>query len=294
MELRVLKYFIAVVQKNNITHAAEALHISQPTISRQLHDLEKELGVTLFNRNGRSLELTPAGNYFAEQAKQILALADKTLSNVQKTAEISGNVMIGCAEIPMMKTVATSIRQMKNSAPKVIANIYSADADDVYRGIQTGIYDFGVVMEPADKINYNFLKLPGFTSWGVLLTRNSPLAHKTGITVEDLRNAQLIAPRQQSNADVFADWLGNSDVALDVIATYNLLFNASVMAANGVGIVLCLDGIINTVNTNLTFVPLTPHLDVKSSLIWSKSVSLSPSAKVFLETVKSTISKKVN
>lgn len=287
MELRVLRYFMMVVKKQNITHAAEALHISQPTISRQLKNLEDELGVDLFVRDGRAMELTSAGDYFANQTKQILALADKTVLNVQKTAEINGNVVIGSAEVPMMNNVVRAIKQLRASAPKVIANIYSADADDVYRNLQAGIYDFGVVMEPADKVNYNFLKLPGSTAWGVLTRHDSRLGHKEAINAQDLRHQELIMPRQQSNANVLADWLGTSDVELNVIATYNLLYNASIMVAGGAGSALGLDGIINLADSDLIFVPLTPRLEAKTSLIWPKSVQLSTPANAFLTSIKS-------
>jgi len=285
MELRVLRYFLTVVNERNISRAAETLHISQPTISRQLKDLEAELGVTLFERGSRSIDLTPAGDYFANQARQILALADKTMVNIQQTAEISGSLMIGCAEAPMVTTIATAIQQLAQTAPKVTANVYSTDADDVFQRIQAGVFDFGVVMEPADKTDYHFLNLPGTTAWGVLVQRDSPLARHAMITAADLRQERLIIPQQRSNISIFTDWFG-SDVELNVAATYNLLYNASLMASAGVGTVLCLDGIINTANSDLTFVPLAPRLEAHASLIWPKAAQLSAPANAFLEAIR--------
>ncbi|MFD1671676.1 LysR family transcriptional regulator [Agrilactobacillus yilanensis] len=287
MELRVLRYFMTVVNERNISRAAEKLHISQPTISRQLKDLESELGVTLFERGSRSIELTPAGDYFANQARQILTLADKTMVNVQKTAEINGQIMIGSAEAPMMITIAKAIQQLAQTAPKVMVNIYSTDADDVYQRMQTGIFDFGVVMEPLDKTDYHFLNLPGTTAWGVLVRRDSRFAQQPMVTAKDLLNERLITPQQQSNFNIFADWFGRSDIQLNIAATYNLLYNASILASAGVGTVLCLDGIVNTANSNLIFVPLAPRLEARSSLIWPKAAQLSAPASTFLDAIRS-------
>lgn len=282
MELRVLRYFMTVVNERNISRAAEKLHISQPTISRQLKDLESELGVTLFERGSRSIELTPAGDYFANQARQILTLADKTMVNVQKTAEINGQIMIGSAVI----TIAKAIQQLAQTAPKVMVNIYSTDADDVYQRMRTGIFDFGVVMEPLDKTDYHFLNLPGTTAWGVLVRRDSRFAQQPMVTAKDLLNERLITPQQQSNFNIFADWFGRSDIQLNIAATYNLLYNASILASAGVGTVLCLDGIVNTANSNLIFVPLAPRLEARSSLIWPKAAQLSAPASTFLDAIR--------
>lgn len=290
MELRVLRYFITVVNERNISKAANKLHISQPTISRQIKDLEAELGVTLLERGSRSIELTPSGNYFANQARQIIALADKTIINIQQTAEISGSIMIGSAEAPMMTTIAETIKILTTIAPKVTANIYSTDADDVHHRLKNGIFDFGVVMNPTDKTNYHFLNLPGTTTWGVLIKKDSPLAQKSAITAEDLRNQNLIMPQQQGTQNILADWLGSSNITLSPVSTYNLLYNASVMASIGVGTVICLSGIINTANTDLIFLPLAPRLEAHASLIWSKLNPLSAAANAFLETLKKLLS----
>lgn len=187
----------------------------------------------------------------------------------------------------MMATIAQAIRTMGEVAPRVTANIYSTDADDVYQRMHAGVFDFGVVMEPASKTDYNFLSLPGTTAWGVLVRRDSPLAQRPMITPAELREERLITPQQRSNVEIFADWFGNSDVELNVAATYNLLYNASVMAMAGVGTVLCLDGIINTTNTDLVFIPLAPRLEARSALIWPKAAQLSAAASAFLDAVRS-------
>ncbi|WP_225047669.1 LysR family transcriptional regulator [Lacticaseibacillus kribbianus] len=282
MELRVLRYFLTVVDERNISHAAEKLHVSQPTISRQLHDLEDELGVTLFERGSRSIALTSAGDYFVHQARQIVSLADKTIANVQRTQEVTGNITIGSAEAPMMATVATAIGRLRETAPHVTANVYSTDANDVHARMATGLLDFGVVMEPTDKTDYHYLNLPGTTGWGVLVGRDSPLGQRASVTVADLRDQPVIAPQQTGSLDLLGDWLGASENRLHVVATYNLLYNASIMVSAGVGVALCLDGIINTANTDLRFVPLAPRLEGHASLIWPRAGQLSPAARAFL------------
>ncbi|WP_127850209.1 LysR family transcriptional regulator [Lacticaseibacillus hulanensis] len=289
MELRVLRYFLMVVAERNISRAAEKLHVSQPTISRQLSDLETELGVTLFERGQRSITLTRAGEYFASQARQIIELADKTVANVQHTHDVSGNIMIGSAELPMMASVVAAITHMRQTAPKVVANIYSTDADDVHARMAAGFFDFGVVLEPTDKTDYDFINLPGTSSWGVLVRDDSPLAQLEAVTVHDLQKQPVIMTRQHGSVERLRGWLGSSNAQLQVVATYNLLYNASIMVSAGVGSAICLDGIINTTGTNLRFVPLAPELVGYASLIWPKARQLSPAARVFIDAMMAAV-----
>ncbi|WP_461244136.1 LysR family transcriptional regulator [Secundilactobacillus muriivasis] len=286
MELRVLRYFLMVVNERNISRAAEKLHVSQPTISRQLKDLEDELGVTLFDRGSRSIDLTEAGQYFANQARQIVVLADKTVANVKQTQELTGRILIGSAEAPMMVTVAKAINALAQVAPKVQVGIHSTDANDVNQRLHAGVFDFGVVMEPIAKDEEDFISLPGTTAWGVLVRQGSPLAQQNTVTATDLANQRVIMPQQHGSIDYLADWIGTSDLKLNVAATYNLLYNASIMVEAGVGAALCLDGIINTANTDLRFVPLAPRLEAHSSLIWPQHRPLSPAATAFLKVMR--------
>ncbi|WP_407893150.1 LysR family transcriptional regulator [Lacticaseibacillus sp. N501-2] len=289
MELRVLRYFLMVVAERNISRAADKLHVSQPTISRQLSDLEDQLGVTLFERGQRRIALTKAGEYFANQARQIIGLADKTVANVQRTHDVSGSIMIGSAELPMMAGVVAAIRHMRETAPKVVANIYSTDAEDVYARMAAGFFDFGVVLEPTDKSDYNFVNLAGTTRWGVLVRDDSPLAHQVTVAFSDLQDQSVIMTRQRGSVDRLRDWLGSSEQQLNVVATYNLLYNASIMVSQGVGIAICLDGIVNTADTNLRFVPLSPSLEGRASLIWPKTTQLSPAAHVFIDAMMASL-----
>lgn len=285
MELRVLRYLLTVVDERNISRAAEKLHVSQPTISRQIKDLEDELGVVLFDRGTRSIDLTQAGSYFVDQARQIVALADKTVANVQRTQEIQGRITIGCAEAPMMVSIATAVNKLRESAPKVQVDLYSSDATDVDNRLQSGLVDFGVVMEPTDKRDYHFLSLLGTTNWGVLARRDSPLANHPAVTATDLKQEPVIISQQHGSVQLLANWLGSSENSLNIVATYNLLYNASLMVQAGVGVALCLDGIINTASTDLTFIPLAPRLTTRSSLVWSAG-RMSAAANAFLAVMR--------
>lgn len=289
MELRVLRYFLAVVEERNISHAAESMFVSQPTISRQLRDLEEELGVTLFQRGSRTIALTEAGEYLAAQARQILALSDKTAANIRQSRQITGSVLIGSAEAPMVETLGQAIHRLNETAPGIHVNIYSADASEVHTRINSGVFDFGVVMEPTDTSDYHFLRLPGKTTWGLLTRTDSSLAQNTSISAADLHQQRLITSRQHGSIGTLSDWFGSSDIALDIVATYNLLYNASMLTTAGVGSTICLDGIINTTGTDLTFIPLSPRLESQASLVWPKSHPLSPAAHALLDAIRESV-----
>ncbi|WDF83271.1 LysR family transcriptional regulator [Lacticaseibacillus pabuli] len=289
MELRVLQYYLTVVEEGNISRAAEKLHVSQPTISRQLHDLETELDTTLFTRGQRKIVLTPAGEYFADQATRIVALADKTVANIHQEQDTRGSITIGCAEVPMLSTIAMATKYLATRAPHVQVNVYSTDADDARERMQAGLFDFSVVMEPMDKSDYHFIHLPGATKWGVMLRRDNPLAAKSALTATDLLPERLIMTQQHTSRSWVRDWFGNQADQLNVVASYNLSYNASLLAAAGVGSVVCIDGIINTTDQPITFVPLTPTLTAKASFVWPKGTRLSPAADVFLKALRNVL-----
>lgn len=292
MELRVLRYFLTVVSEQNISKAAEQLHISQPTISKQLQELESELGVTLFTRGSRSIQLTEAGEYFVSQARQIVALADKTMTNIQQAPEIVGNITLGCAEDPSMTQIADIIKILETTAPKVQLQMQSANGEVVREGLQKGLLDFGVVLEPFDKSDYNFLTLAGSTPWGLLVSTESQLADYAVITPADLQNERLLISQQSGVHALLDDWLGSTNKDYIVTATFNLLYNASLFAMKGVGSVFCLDGIINTTNLPLRFIPLEPTLTTHASLIWPKEKPLSSAANAFLKIAQKNLSRK--
>ena len=282
MELRVLRYFQAVVTELNISRAAERLHVSQPTISRQLKDLEDELGVVLFERNGRHIQLTSSGEYFANQTNQILALTDKTLANVNTAKEVSGTLALGSAEARSFLTVAQSLKKLQRQYPKIKANLTSSNANQIRANLKSGNLDFGIVMEPTDKHAFNFIRLPGESRWGLLVPRQSPVANRDHISLDDLKDQNIITSAQHGMLDQLQNWYGDSTPQFNVVATYNLLYNASLLVSAGVGYALCVDGIINTNQSDLTFVPLTPRITTGTSLVWLKGQRLSTAANAFL------------
>ncbi|WP_125544262.1 LysR family transcriptional regulator [Levilactobacillus lindianensis] len=285
MELRVLRYFLMVVQEKNISQASARLHVSQPTVSRQLKELEAELGTVLFERGNRSIQLTADGEYFANQAKQILSLTDKTLANIHQEQDVRGAVYVGSAEARSILTVAQAIGHLNQQHPHVQINLVSTDASDIHQQLGSGIFDFGVVMEPTDKSDYDFLRLPGESRWGLLVQNHSPLAQQATVSLDDIAHATLILPQQGGSQRIHA-LFGLDTAALHIAATYNLLYNASLLVSAGVGSALGLDGIINTNQSDLTFVPLEPRTSSGSSLIWLKGQRLSTAAQALLAQIR--------
>ncbi|MFD1454282.1 LysR family transcriptional regulator [Levilactobacillus lanxiensis] len=285
MELRVLRYFLMVVQEKNISKASERLHVSQPTVSRQIKDLEDELGTTLFERGSRTIQLTSDGEYFANQARQILSLTDKTVANIHQESDIRGAVFIGSAEARSMLTVAQAIRRLNRQYPHIQINVVSTDAAEIHQHLTSGVFDFGVVMEPLDKSDYDFLRLPGESRWGLLVQNSSPLAQQATVSLDDIDHTKLILPQQGGSRRIHAVF-GLDQDDLDVAATYNLLYNASLLVSAGVGNALGLDGIVNTNQSDLTFVPLAPRTSSGTSLVWLKGARLSLAAQALLTQIR--------
>ncbi|MFD1417826.1 LysR family transcriptional regulator [Companilactobacillus keshanensis] len=287
MELRVLRYFQAVVREQNISRAADELHVSQPAVSRQLKSLEDELGITLFERGSRSIELTSSGEYFANQVDQILSLTDKTLKNIHENQDVAGSIVIGSAETRIFLNIAQTVSHLRKNYPNIQTNIISTNADDVRNHLKTGFFDFGVVMEPANKTDYDFINLPGESRWGLLVPNSSPIAKKDHLTLDDLEGKDLIVSRQKGMMELLENWYGESTPKFNVVATYTLLYNASLLVSAGVGYALALDGIVNTNQSDLTFVPLTPRKTSGASLVWRKGIRLSAAADTFLKQLRS-------
>jgi DNA-binding transcriptional LysR family regulator len=285
MELRVLRYFQAVVKEKNISRAAQRLHVSQPAISRQLKSLEDELGITLFERGSRNIELTSSGEYFAEQVNQILSLTDKTLKNIHEDQDIAGQLVIGSAEASSFINVAESLNALRQTYPRIKANIISTNADEIRANLKSGFYDFGVVMEPSDKSDYDFLTLPGDSRWGLLVPEDSEIAKKDHLALSDLDGQNILISRQKGMLDLLQSWYGNSQQKFNIVATYNLLYNASLLVLAGVGYALCLDGIINTKDSGLVFVRIEPKLTSGASLVWEKGLRQSDAASAFLRQI---------
>lgn len=285
MELRVLRYFQAVADELNFSRAADKLHVSQPTISRQIKDLEDEIGLALFHRSGHSIKLTNAGRYFYNQANQILALTDKTLSNLQMGQDISGSITIGSAETRSFINIAQSIKKLQEKHPHIKVNIVSTNANDIKAHLETGNFDFGIVIDPASKADYEFIHLLGASRWGLLVPRSSKLACKDHLTLDDLIGQNIIISQQSGFFNTLQEWYGDSAQKFNIVATYNLLYNAALLVSAGVGYALCIDGIINTNQSDLLFVPLEPRRTAGTNLVWQKGRKMSAAAEAFLKQI---------
>lgn len=290
MELRVLNYFVATAQELNMTRAAQKLLVSQPALSRQIADLEDELGVKLFNRQPRHLTLTPAGQYLYEQAKEILTLASKTKSNLQSSAVISGELTIAAGESFAMQRLMNIVSNIIRDYPTVKIHILSGDYEFAERRLNTGAVDFAVIIGNLPLDNYASLQLPEKDTWGVLMTKDDPLAKKSAITAEDLVGRNVLNSQQAENRKYFDSWFGNYKEQINIIGTVNLNFNGTLLVKNKAAIMLTLDKLANISDeSNLTFRPITPMLKQPVTVIWKRETNLSPVADLFLNRLRASI-----
>lgn len=290
MELRVLNYFVATAQELNMTRAAQKLLVSQPALSRQIADLEDELGVKLFNRQPRHLTLTPAGQYLYEQAKEILTLASKTKSNLQSSAVISGDLTIAAGESFAMQRLMNIVSNIIRDYPTVKIHILSGDYEFAERRLNTGAVDFAVIIGNLPLDNYASLQLPEKDTWGVLMTKDDPLAKKSAITAEDLVGRNVLNSQQAENRKYFDSWFGNYKEQINIIGTVNLNFNGTLLVKNKAAIMLTLNKLANISDeSNLTFRPITPMLKQPVTVIWKRETNLSPVADLFLNRLRASI-----
>ncbi len=288
MEFRVLKYFLAVARTENISRAAAELNISQPALSRQLMDFEDELGVKLFFRNKRRTTLTEAGYLLKRRAEEINALIDKTLDEISNSREgVSGNVRIGCGETAGMQIIARAIRELTAEFPMIHCHLHSMDYNGVKEGLDKGILDFGVLIQPEPPKNYPYIEISHKDIWGVIMRKDSPLATLDKICAEDLHGLPLIISQQAFGKKELESWFGKDSSSLNVVATYTLIYNASLMAEEGIGYVLSLDKLLNlTENSSLVFKPLSPPNIFKNFFIWKKNQLFSNAASLLREKVR--------
>ena len=285
MEIRVLKYFLAVARERSISKAAESLHITQPTLSRQLMDLEDELGTKLIVRSSKQLSLTGGGMLLKRRAEDIINLADKTKAEfLSGNNFVSGDVYIGGGETDAMRLIAHIATELHREHPDIHYHIFSGDSDDIVDKLDKGLLDFGVFVEPADVTKYEYLRLPTTDTWGLLMRCNSHLADKECIEPEDLWDLPLIVSRQTLLSRDIPKWIKQDFEKLNIVATYNLLYNASLMADEGLGYVLCLDKIIRTnEKKTLCFRPLKSEMSVHLDIVWKKYQMFSQAAELFLK-----------
>ncbi|MCF8886839.1 LysR family transcriptional regulator [Priestia megaterium] len=289
MEFRVLRYFLTVAREGNITRAADFLHVTQPTLSRQLKDLEQELDKKLFIRSSHSVILTDEGMLLRNRAEEIVNMMDKLEAEFSSMEEtIGGDVYIGGGETEAMKHIARVAKDVQVRYPNIRYHLYSGNEEDITERLDKGLLDFGILIQPADISKYNYLNMPVKDVWGVVMKKDSSLAVKESIQAADLVNVPLICSRQAMkqtfSKNEFADWFGEDFHKLNIVTTYNLAYNAAIMVEEGVGYAITLDKIVNTSTTsNLCFRPLQPRLESGLNIVWKKHHVLSAAAAAFLK-----------
>lgn len=292
MEIRVLRYFLAIAREGSITNAANYLHVTQPTLSRQIKELEEELGQKLFVRGSHSMSLTSEGMLLRKRAEEIVSMVDKTEAEFECMEEqLSGDIHIGGGETHAIILMGEIIREMRVVYPGIRYHLHSGNAPDVTERLDKGLLDFGILIQPADLSKYDYLNMPAKDTWGVIMRKDSPLAKKEFIVKEDLRNVPLICSRQVVthglSGNTFSQWFGEDYDKLDIVATFNLVYNAAVMVEAGIGYAVGLDKLVNTSElSNLCFRPLMPQLESGLNIVWKKYQIFSPPAELFLNRLK--------
>ena len=288
MEIRVLRYFLETAREGNMTRAAERLFISQPTMSKQLKELEKELGTKLFIRSNYGIKLTEAGMLLRDRAEDILSLVDKTEAEFKSLEEAdSGDIFVGAPESEAMSLFAEAVCSLQKKHPGIRCNIYSGNLTDVCERLDKGLLDFAIVMSYVDLSKYNYLELPVKDTWGVLMRKDDPLAEKDHFEVSDLSGLPLICSRQWVDQES-PRWLGPAAKEMNIVATYNLVYNGSVMVRAGMGYAVVLDKLVNTSDeSDLIFKPLSEAPQSDIYVIWRKYQTFTPIAELLLQELRS-------
>lgn len=285
MELRELKYFLAITREQSISKAAEALYTTQPNLSRQMQNLEKEIGQQLFIRGTKKITLTETGQLLRKRAEEIVELYNQTEAELNKPfSEVKGDVYIGGGESYAIGLIAQAIRLVQNDYPNVKFHLFSGDSATISERLDKGLINFGIFIEPFDLSRYDHLRLPLYDTWGVLMRKDSPLAAKERITPEDLWDKPLIRSRQSVGKNRISEWFIKTSDELNIVATGNLLYNMSLLVEQGVGYAVSLDKIINTSgNSNLCFRPLYPELISHLDIAWKKYQVFPKHIQIFLQ-----------
>lgn len=290
MEIRVLRYFLEVARRENITKAAAFLHVSQPTLSRQLKELEAELGKQLFVRSNYSIKLTDEGILLRKRAADIIDMVDKTSAEFKSLDEISGgDIRIGCAESAGMNYFIKATRSLQKNYPNIRFHFYSSGTDAVTERIDKGLLDMAVIVQRVDLSKYTYLTVPHFDRWGILARKDDPLASYKAITVKELQKLPVIVSRQGMQEELL-DWFGEQTANLHIAATYDLLFNTTIMVRENMGYPIGFDGLVNTgTDSDLCFIPLQPELRSPMHIIWKKYQIFTPVAKLLLAELKDSL-----
>lgn len=291
MELRVLQYFLAVSREQSISGAAESLHLSQPTLSRQLKELEEEFGKQLFIRGNRRITLTDEGMILRKRAEEIMELVKKAEDEISFSDEtVCGDITVGAGETEGVHFLTKAAKAVQTDHPLVHFHVISGDKVTVSEAMDKGLIDFGLFFGKIDTSKYEYIKLPYKDTWGILMRRDSPLAEKETVSPEDLWDKPLIISRQALQDTELQALLQCEADKLNIVGTYNLLFNGSLMVADGMGYALCLDNIINVSgNSNLCFKPFSPKQEAEMCIAWKKYQVLTKVSEKFLQKLQEII-----
>lgn len=282
MELRVLNYFLTIAREENFTRAARQLHVTQPTLSRQIADLEQELGVKLFVRSNHNIILTEDGMILKRRAQEILSLADKTKRDfLQKDEALSGTISIGSGEFRSTEYLAKIIAGFRRKYPNVTYEIYSGNANNIRDYIERGHLDIGLMSEPIDMRKYNFVNMPIKEQWGLFAPVDSPLSEKESISPEDLKGMSIVTATGDFNQSRIGKWLGDCREQVEIAATANLPYNEAVLVKENIGVMLSIN--LNCTYENLRFIPLRPALEVSTALAWKKEQIFSATTSAFID-----------
>lgn len=293
MEIRVLRYFLTVVREESITKAAEVLHITQPTLSRQLAQMEEDMGVRLFDRGTRKIVLTDEGILMRRRAQEILELVDKTRNELTSQQEaVEGTVSIGGGDLGAVQILPGMIRSFHEKYPKVDFDLYTATADHIKERMDQGLTDVGLLLEPVNMEKYDFIRLEKKEQWVAAMHPDAPLARKETVTVEDLKKIPLILPRRLSVQSELASWFGDDFGKLDVLFTSNLPSNSNIMVHNRLACALIIKGSISFWDKEkIAYRPLSPELKASSVLAWKRQQPFGVAATKFIEHIKAELAK---
>lgn len=293
MELRNLRYFLTVAEASSISKAAKILNITQPTLSRQLKELEIELGTELFKRESKGIKLTEDGIFLKNRSEEIISLATKTQQefNNKKQQELSGHITIGCVEADNSDTLAMILEELTQDYPRVTFHISSGTSEDITERLDKGLLDIAILLEPISVGNYEKLSLPRRERWGLLVPRNSSLANNNYITPQMLKQTNLLISRREEIQNMIAMWCTCDINELRIVGTYNLIFNIFALVENNIGSAIVIEGATSNKNVDhqLKFIPLSPGVQTNCVLIWKKNRILTPVLEEFIKRFKEII-----
>lgn len=289
MEIRVLRYFWTIAEASSVSKAAEQLHITQPTLSRQLKELESELGTELFTREKNRLKLTEAGLFLKSRAEEILALTQRTAQEFEdrKKDLFSGNIAVGCVEADNSDTLSMMLENFVADYPEVTFNIFTATGDDILDRLDKGLIDMAILLEPVDTEKYHKIVLPRTERWGLLVSKTSFLAEEESITPDNIIGAPLIVSARPAIRELLDTWVGEQSSQLKVVGNMNLLFNIISLVERQLGAALTIEGATTgRIGEKTKFIPFKPEVKTNCVMVWRKDRVITPAANEFLKQSK--------